>query len=54
MLTYVIAVSVLSILVQADRKNIEPFAFYRGFTGSTRKITFTRHGFGQVEKSAKQ
>ena len=35
-------------------KKIEPFVFYRTFTRGTRKITFTRHDFGHVEKSSKQ
>ena len=42
MLTYVIEASVLSILAQADRENIEPLVFYRSFTGGTRKHPFLR------------
>jgi len=47
---YVIEGWILWILAKADSKNIEPFGFYRIFTESTRKCTFSTDDFATHKK----
>ncbi len=51
--THVVEASVLWILVKAVSKNIEPFGFYRIFTETSEKCTFSRDDFRCQKKSIK-